>query len=389
MLQKFLIAWAGLIIGVFAGYFLIYKSPLYQTNSINGTSFTKINSKREVVGFLPFWLSGKAQPDYSGYITTLNYFNLTIDSDGTILKQSEPGESDPGWHTLMSGSFDNFLENAKQKGLKLSLTVFSSNDDSIEKLISDPVTNAQNLTSEVIPIMRQFGFTDLNLDVEMVSDASPESRIRFAQFVSEVKRGLDSQNAGTLTIDISPIAFVKEKNIVNPKDIISSVDYVILMAYDFHNPGSLVTGPVSPETGAGIISEFDTESAVLRALTFMTPEKLILGIPLYGYQWESINPAPRSATIPGSSIITSNLKAESFMESCASCSATFDGTDKEEYVIYKDQETGTYHQLFYPDIKSTQIKADYAKANNLGGIAVWALGYEGKTILTPLKKFIK
>lgn len=389
MPQKFFIAWAGLIAGVFAGYFLIYKSPLYPTKPVNNISFTKTVTKKEVVGFLPFWLANKVQGDYSKSITTLNYFNLTIDSDGTILKRTKPGESDPGWHALMGGSFDSLLDSARQNGLKLSLTVFNSDDDSIEKLIADPVVNAQNLTNEVVPIMQQFGFTDLNLDVEKVSDASPESRLRFAQFVAEIKRGLDAQKAGTLTIDISPIAFVKDKNIVDPKEIISSVDYVVLMAYDFHNPGSLVTGPVSPETGAGIVSEFDTETAVLRALTMMPPSKLILGIPLYGYQWESINRAPRSATIPGSSIITSNLKAESFVESCASCSATFDTTDKEEYVIYKDQETGTYHQLFYPDIKSTQAKVDYAKSNNLGGIAVWALGYEGKTIMTPLEKYIK
>lgn len=389
MLQKFFIVWAGLIVGVFAGYFLIYKNPIYPAKNATNVIRAITNPKKEVVGFLPFWLLSKAKLDYSKYITTLNYFNLTIDTDGTILKYVRPGELDPGWHALTGGTFDPFLDAAKQRGLKLSLTVFNSGDEAIAKLLENPIVSAQNLTSEVIPLMNKFGFTDLNLDVEMVSDASSDMRIRFAQFVAEVKKGIDNQKAGTLTIDISPIAFVKDKNLVDPKSIISNVDYVVLMAYDFHNPGSLVTGPVSPETGAGTVSEFDTETAVLRALTIMPASKLILGIPLYGYQWESINNTPRSATIPGSSIITSNLKAENFVESCASCSATFDNTDKEEYVIYKDQETGTYHQLFYPDIKSTQAKVDYAKNNNLGGMAVWALGYEGKTIISPLEKYIK
>ena len=60
---------------------------------------------------------------------------------------------------------------------------------------------------------------------------------------------------------------------------------------------------------------------------------------------------------------------------------------KESYIIYKDDETGVYHQIFYPDKKSMEEKSQFAEKNNLGGVAVWALGYEGKTILEPLANY--
>jgi spore germination protein YaaH len=71
---------------------------------------------------------------------------------------------------------------------------------------------------------------------------------------------------------------------------------------------------------------------------------------------------------------------------CATCSAQFDITDEESHIIYKTG-TGTYQQIFYPVKDSTQFKVNLADKYSLGGIAVWALGYEGKTILEPLAGF--
>ena len=109
-----------------------------------------------------------------------------------------------------------------------------------------------------------------------------------------------------------------------------------------------------------------------------------MGIPLYGYEWETIEDTPRSAVIPGTGITASNARVETFLESCTTCSPQFDEVAKESYLIYKDEETGVHHQTFYPDKQAMQKKTDFAMEHNIGGIAVWALGYEGKTILDPL-----
>jgi len=76
-----------------------------------------------------------------------------------------------------------------------------------------------------------------------------------------------------------------------------------------------------------------------------------------------------------------------FFASCATCSAQIDQEARESYVIYKDQQTGTYHQMFYPDVWATLEKIRLTNTYKLGGVAVWALGYDGKSILHPLEKY--
>lgn len=383
MVKKLLIVWAGIIAGVFLAYFLVTKTNVLNIGNKN-SSITDVFKppQKIVIGFLPFWLIDKAQNDYSKYITELSYFNLTIDGDGSIQKYTAPGESEPGYHALFSGKVDSFLTTERSKGVNLSLTIFSGEDVKIDSFLKDPGQSAQNLISEISPIISQYGFTDINLDIEKVSDATPGAQVKYTAFVSDVKKSLGKNIS--VTVDCPPISFIKDKNLCNPKSLSQVADYIVLMDYDFHNPGSFVTGPVSPQSGAGVVSEFDTESAVEAALTVVPSSKLILAVPLYGYSWESIDPVARAATLPGSGLSMGTKSISDFLSNCATCSATFDTTDDESHIIYKDGETGTYHQIFYPDQKSTQIKVDFAKSQNLAGMALWALGYEDNTILTPL-----
>jgi spore germination protein len=382
MIQKVLIILGGLVLGAAVGY-------LFFSEASQGGSFISppsIFTKKEVIGFLPYWLADKASPDYSKYITNLTYFGLTTDTDGHILKLSTPQEEEPGWHALKSGKIDPFLESAKKQNQELSLLIFDSNQDSIANLMNDPITHAQNLLSDVTPLMKQYSFSNLNLDIEYTKEASPDARLHFSQFTQTVKKGLDDSHSGTLTVDVSPTDLIKS-DLIDPKAVSESADKVVLMTYDYHFTGSQVSGPVAPLSGAGTVSEFDIETAVEKALAIMPSSKIILGAPLYGYEWETVNNFPRAATIPGSGLIASSQRVAQLLSTCASCSAQLDGTAQEKYLVYKDQETGTYHQIFFPDQSSTQIKINYAKSLNLGGLAFWALGYEGPDILKPLESY--
>ena len=371
------------LVAILVAFLLVYKYFLPRTLKKNIPIADIIIPQKEVLGFLPYWLTDKAQTDYSKYVTNLTYFSLTVDKDGTIQKYTGPGESEPGYLALQQGKIDPFLDSAKAKGEDLSITAFSGNDGDISEMLKDPAISANNLTQDIIPIMRQYGFTDLNLDVEQTQDASPAARLSFTEFVKDIKANLVNAKAGTLSVDISAISFVKDTNLADPVALAPIADKIILMAYDYHSSVSFVTGPVAPGLGAGTISEFDTQTAVEAALKMMPSQEIILGIPLYGYEWETIGDVPRSAVIPGTSLIISNQRAEDLLAGCASCSAVFDSTDEESHIIYKTA-TGTYQQIFYPDKNATQFKVNLANDNSLGGIALWALGYEGKTILEPL-----
>lgn len=391
MTGKLLIAIGGLLLGLSLGFFFIrdLSSVLPKSNGTVARIDKALNlNSHQIIGFLPYWLLDKADKDYSKYVTTLTYFSLTLNPDGTIQKLINPREEDPGWYALHSSKADRFFDQAKKENVQLSLLVFSGNEEHIERLMSDPVVHAQNLVNDVAPIMKQYGFTDLNLDIESVSTASDEARAHFTEFTREVKKQVNNHKLGTVTIDVSPTALIN-KYLINVKELADTVDYVVFMTYDYHYPGSLVTGPVSPVGGARIEAEFDTRVAIEEALRILKPEQILIGAPLYGYGWETIADSPRSAVIPGTGLTYSNRKVEELLSECATCSAREDTIAKEQYVIYKDTDTGTYYQIFYPDSNSMSEKMKLAKEYGIGGVALWALGYDGKTILDPLIDYKK
>ncbi|HVZ58725.1 MAG TPA: glycosyl hydrolase family 18 protein [Patescibacteria group bacterium] len=388
MFKTVLIGLAGLIVGLIAGYLFILNPGLIDLSSDGGFNFESPLSPphNQVIGFLPYWLLGKARLDYSPYVTQLAYFSLTPDVDGTIKKLNSPVEAEPGWYALSSGKANSFFKMALTKHLSLSLVIFSGDSDTIAQLVSDPERNADHLMGDVLPLMKKYHFSDLNLDIEDTTDATSGASFAFTQFVAQVKHRLNTSHAGTLTVDITGDDLIRS-NLIDPVQIGKIADFVLVMTYDFHFPGSSVTGPVAPLGGAGTVSEYDVSTAIQKALAIIPSEKVIMGVPLYGYEWETLGDDPRSGVIPGTGITASSERVEELLSHCSSCSAKLDSPAQEDYIVYKDQDTLTYHQLFYPNAQATEVKVNFARQEKLGGIALWALGYEDSTILNPLKNY--
>jgi spore germination protein YaaH len=388
-MKYFSSALCGLILGLLFGYLAIFYSPLFaKEKQDHFISPLLLSPRPEVIGFMPYWLIGKADKDYSSQITTLTYFGLTVGKDGSIVKLANEQEEEPGWAAFTSSTLSKILNQSGKTGLKRSLLVFSSDSVAIDTLMSDPNEHARNLTHDVIPLMKEHGFTDLNLDIESTKNASVSAQDNFVTFIKEVRAQLTKEKIASLTVEISGNDVIKPY-LIDAQKIAPYVDHIVFMAYDFHYIGSSVTGAVAPLFGAGITSEFDTQAAVEKLLAVMPSEKLILGIPLYGYEWETLASTPHAAIIPGTGITASNSRVQSFLSKCSTCSATFDDESKESYVIYNDKETSTFHQLFYPDEKATREKVSYAQTMHLGGLALWALGYEERTMMTPLETYIR
>lgn len=383
--KKFFIFLGIFCLGFGVTFFVLkvyYKNPskpvqIHEPSLIKNppSSFIEVK-ERQVIGFLPYWLISKTDKDYSKYLTTMTYFGLVVNPDGSIQKYTKPGEAEPGWYALNSGKF------IPPEPLKKSLLVFNGQPEAINQLVSDPASHAATLVSQVTPLMEQYGFTDLNLDLENVLPASESARKNFTEFVREVRKGTDK----TITIDVSPTDLIKNR-IINVGSIEPYVDFVVLMAYDYHYNGSFVTGPVAPLGGAGTYSELDTETGIQKALEVVPNNKIILGIPLYGYEWETITDNPRAAVIPGTGLSASNRRVEKFLAQCDKCRVKTESAAEESYLIYKDQKTDTYHQIFYPDASATQAKITLANKYQLAGLAFWAIGYDGDTILDPVAAY--
>lgn len=192
------------------------------------------------------------------------------------------------------------------------------------------------------------------------------------------------QKLGTVTLDLIPIALVKS-DLYDARSLGAIVDRVVLMTYDFHYTGSFTSGANAPISGAGTTLEYDTETAVKEALKVMPANKILLGIPLYGYEWETLGAAPESATIPGGASTASVARVADILSKCATCSAQFDQVAREPYVIYPENDY--YNQIYFENEASLKEKIAMAQKYHLGGVALWALGYEDSTMLNPLTNY--
>jgi spore germination protein len=383
---SFLIIIVIAALGVLAGGVLLRSVPLAQLPLRHPIYQSVGLQKPEVIGFLPYWLVTKADQDYSRYLTQISYFGLEIGPDAKVVQKVNAKEEEPGWTKLRSTSLQDFFKDPKVKGVEKSLLVHNATEDQIKALIQEPEKHADTLISEVAPLMKQYQFTDLNLDIESFRKASPSAQAQFTSFVHRLHDHLQNEKLGTLTIDIPNTSFFKEV-IIDPVQIEPYVDKAIIMAYDYHYRGSMEAGPVAPVGGGGEVRDFDITQTIQEATKAFPAEKVVLGIPLYGYEWETITPAIGAAVIPGTGVTATGKRAQEKLLNCEHCQIGVEETGKEPFIIFQDQATSSAHQVFYEDKEAMRQKLKLAEDYKLGGVALWALGYEDQELLEPLAQY--
>jgi spore germination protein YaaH len=100
------------------------------------------------------------------------------------------------------------------------------------------------------------------------------------------------------------------------------------------------------------------------------PEKLILAVPYYGYDWPlTLNSS--SSSSPSAAIISYAELAQASKEH----KLIWDETSQTPSYKYTDK--GTQREVHFENVRSLGIKYDFVTAKNLKGVGIWALGYDG------------
>ncbi len=367
-MRSLFLAIIGLALGILAAYFVnSEEAPAVVRKVVHP------QQKMEILGFQPFWLIDQADSEYSSYASHLTYFGLQIADDGSIRTLNNEVEAEPGWNNLNTSRMQNLLQQAKEDEIVLSIAVQNVNEDSIATMMEDPQNAALNLVNDMEPIMKKNGFTDLNLDIESFVDVPIEMQQAFTLFVQTVSEEVQSRQLGTVSIDITPMSLIRQR-LTSTKNISPFVDRIILMAYDYTYQGSYSTGPVAPVNGAGTVRELDVDSSIQELLRVAPKEKVLLGIPTYGYEWETLSDEPGAAIIPGTGKTASAKRVQQLKHSCRDCKTVTDPVSKQPYLIMK--EGSYFRQLFYVDEDSLKAKLELAQKHKLQGVAIWAFGYE-------------
>ena len=212
-------------------------------------------------------------------------------------------------------------------------------------------TNRQNFVRNVTDAAVSLGLDGINVDFEQLSsDCGPH----YVEFIRELS--IQCRNMGLVLSIANYVPF--NFNDYYRLDIQGQVaDYVIIMGYDEHWHGSKDPGSVA--------SISYVSGGLDRTLQEVPANKVVNALPFYTILWKT------EGTDVTDEYITMNNEAD-FM-SRAGVTAEWDEETCQNYAEWTSGNA-TY-QIWLEDAESIAVKLNMMATKNIGGVAVWRLGY--------------
>lgn len=375
-----LVLWLlGLIIFL-VWYF--WEVPILSPLSNNSTfRFLRSGTSSEgkiVYGFLPYWNLGKFSIQKE--MTHLSYFGLTIGADGEILIRTDDGGGEPGYAKLDSQELASSSAVLEQNKQKLELTIVQFNADDIYAFINSKQAQ-ENFYLALDSIFLAYPFSGVNIDIEYGSEVDERLQDNFSQFIADLNTRLDEKYSH-INLSVSMYASASGGKLIwDIEEISKSVDYIVVMAYDFHRRSSVKAGPVAPLFGGKELWDSDITKHLKDFLEEVPKEKILLGVPFYGYEWQTTSRDPRAHTFPDTGATASYERVQKLLEPETALKLKVEEGWNDEalspYVSYV--EDGGIYVIYYENSRSLSYKLDLVNQLDLAGIAIWALGYEGNS----------
>ncbi|EEF46897.1 class V chitinase CHIT5 [Ricinus communis] len=247
-------------------------------------------------------------------------------------------------------------------------------------IMSSSRETREGFISSTIEVARNYGFDGLDLDWE--SPANDQEMLDLALLLSEWRNSLDLEatTTGQPRLLLSSAVYYSSRftSYGEPRSypvqaMNDFLDWINPMCYDYHGAWANFTGPNSAlfdpysnvSTSYGIGSWI--ESGVL-------PEKIVMGLPLYGRTWTLQNPndhgigARAISAGPGDGVLSYSQIME--FNSINKGAVHFDGATVSYYSTSGDSWIG------YDDTISVDWKVRFARSRGLGGYFFWALGMD-------------
>jgi spore germination protein len=234
-----------------------------------------------------------------------------------------------------------------------NLTPEGFSTEIVHQVLNNP-TARTNLVNNIVYLVSRKGYGGVNIDFERVS---AEDRDLFTGFLRQL-RDRFAPEGYVLTIAV-PAKTSEEIPWLRGYDyggIGAVVDFMFIMAYDWHHAGS-EPGPVAPITEVRRTIEF--------AINKVPRRKIILGVPLYGYDWIIPYQAGTVAqAISNQDAIDTAMRYQSPIQYAEEYESPF--------FRYRDQQ-GQMHEVWFEDVRSMSQKLILVREYGLQGNGAWQL----------------
>lgn len=284
--------------------------------------------------------------DVSPNLSYVSIFSYRVNPDGTLI----PPRNEAA------------LKTARKNNARLMMVITNFTEGNFSpkvtrELFTHPGAR-KRLIQNVLKVMRDKGFTALNVDFEHLY---PEDRERYNQFLREIAPLLKREGYLLSTALAPKTSGTQTGAWYGGHDYAAHgkvADFVILMTYEWGWSG----GPpmaVAPIPQVRQVLDY--------AVSVIPREKIMLGVPLYGYDW----------TLPyrkGGKFARKidPVEAEQLALRHAA-KVQYDETAQAPTFRYRDDK-GKEHVVWYENERSIQAKFDLVKQYRLRGVSYWVLG---------------
>jgi spore germination protein YaaH len=252
--------------------------------SLPSTASAAVWSKPfEISGWIPYWRSATGTADvlpHLDQLTEVNPFGYTVTNDGR-LNDAALLLQDP-WTTLRA--------QVKANNVRYIPTVMWSNDDAMHAVLSD-AAKRQLLVRQIVDEVIANDFDGIDIDFE---GKKFETGPYFSLFLKELYAGMGDKWV-QCTIETRTPLFDRYYGTEQPADagqyandfsiINKYCDRVKFMSYDQQTVDQKreaeTTEPYGPVSDTVWV-----EKTIREALKTIPANKIMLGIPTYGYEWE-------------------------------------------------------------------------------------------------------
>lgn len=325
-----------------------------EVNIAKGVRPESCKLEKQVYGYHPYWMDKYYKSyDYS-LLSTFIYFCYDLNPKTGGYKSIHRWKTNPS------------ITLAQKAGARVELCVknfskhatFLSNQKAWERL-------ADNL----IRLLKLRNADGVNIDFEAVPKSQGKNLVQFCSYLS--KRLRSSIKDASISMAIPAVDW---NGAFRLSELDPYIDAFIIMGYDYHYKGAKLAGPVAPlEDDPKWYSTSINKSVTTYRQKDVAASKLILAIPYYGYEWRTQGkdvPSERQRNTKGKARVYTQIKKLL----ASNMKRSWHYQSKTPYFTFKRGKTT--RQLWYDDAESLGKKYDFVNSKKLGGIGIWALGYD-------------
>ncbi len=317
---------------IYPGQVLVleYDTPKLGTVSTNGYAYPNIDRA----------ILKKTLP----YLTYLTIFGYGITEDGALIETDDA----------------ELIELARSYGTAPVMLVSSLGADGrFSNLLVNAVLNSpqasERLINNIVNTLVEKRYDAVDVDFEYVL---PEDREAYVRFIDSLRRAANERGKSVF-VSLAPKTSADQRGLLYESHdygaLGNAANKALLMTYEW----GYTYGPPMAVAPINKVAE-----VVDYALTELEPDRILMGMPNYAYDWKLPFVAGESRATSLGNMAAVELAGE------AGAEIRFDEIAQTPYFIYTD-EAGARHEVWFEDARSVYAKLMLILEKGLFGLNVW------------------